>query len=235
MKYHKLSEISSLLSSFMSFCCNFDNFLGTFILNFKILCLKNTYMVSDSSRIGAFYTIIKKPHFMSRLSTWRNGHSLDALNSFNLDLPSKNSCYILKLNLAMNVVTFNKLRITIDSHFFSLLNDDSHIKVTICMFISLMTVVFHSENAFVVSTLFYVNLFFHIFVQYSGTLTLFAVKFIPKTWTACTLHFLLVFPVKDFTFASTGDTCLGLFISTWGTVDFTCELDFLLTTLERFC
>jgi hypothetical protein len=76
-----------------------------------------------------------------------------------------------------------------------------------------MTVAFHSENALVVSTLFYVNFFFNIFVQCSGALTLLAVKFVPKTRTACALHFLLVFSVEDFTFASTRDAGLRLFVS----------------------
>ncbi len=35
-EYHKLSAVSSLLRSFMSFCWSLDSFFGTFILNFII-------------------------------------------------------------------------------------------------------------------------------------------------------------------------------------------------------
>jgi hypothetical protein len=99
-------------------------------------------MITYTTGISAFYTIIKKPQIISRLGPRRHCDRLKALNSFNLNFTSEHCRKVLELNLAVNVIAFFRYRITIDAHFFCLLYQYSHIEIAVVMLISLVAIVF---------------------------------------------------------------------------------------------
>jgi hypothetical protein len=77
-----------------------------------------------------------------------------------------------------------------------------------------------------------VNLLFDVFADCSGALALLAVEFVAESWAGSALHFLLVFTVENFAFAATRDAGLWLLIWAGGAIDFTGELNFLLTAFK---
>jgi hypothetical protein len=54
-----------------------------------------------------------------------------------------------------------------------------------------------------------VNLLFDVFADCSGALALLAVEFVAESRAGSTLHFLLVFTVKNLAFATTRNAGLG--------------------------
>jgi hypothetical protein len=99
-------------------------------------------MITHTTGISAFYTIIKKSQLISRLGPRRDCHRLEALDSFNLNFASEHCCKVLKLNIAVDVIAFFRYRITIDAHFFGLLYKYSHIEVAVVVLVPLMAIVF---------------------------------------------------------------------------------------------
>jgi hypothetical protein len=63
-------------------------------------------MITYTTGISAFYTIIKKSQLISRLGPGRHCHRLKTLDSFNLNFTSEHCRKVLKLNLAVNVIAF---------------------------------------------------------------------------------------------------------------------------------